>query len=113
MNERASYAHGSRAARVKARSVRVAGPLLLALALAACAHTPPEACRTEFRSYPKPVFIGVPDRYTRPLEVPELPADLDNRDLETDIQALETVIDQAQSDRAELRKIDQRRRSEP
>lgn len=91
------------------KRARAAIALALCTALAACATTAPDACRTEWRSYPRPVFIPIPERYIQPLQVPPLPADLANRDLEADIQALESVIDQAQDDRAELRRLNKRR----
>lgn len=109
MNKRPSYVKKNQPARGSTLFFRVAAPFF-ALILAACASSPePRYCRTEYRSYPRPVFIGVPERYIEPLQAPELPEDIDNRALEGDQQALETLLDQCQSDRAELRRLNQQR----
>lgn len=113
MNNPASL-HGIALARGNGRSMCAHGPLLaavLGLALAGCA-TGPEACitRSEIQRVPKPVFIDIPEEFIEPLAVQPIPADLTNRDLEVDVRGLEDVLDKAQTDRAELRRIQRERK---
>lgn len=114
MDNRAASLHGIAAARGNTRCVQARGPVLacvLALVLAGCASGP-QVCttRTEIQRVPTPVFIDIPAEFVVPLDVPALPDDLTNRDLEADIRALEDVIDEASADRADLLRIQQQRR---
>ena len=115
----ATSLHRIAAARGKARSTQARGPVfallvvVLAALLAGCASGP-EVCltRTEIRRVPQPVFIDLPPRFIEPLEIPALEPPLDNQALEADTQALEDVIDRANSDRAEIRRAQQQRKEQ-
>lgn len=113
MIRRATSLHGMPPARGKARSVRVAGPLLMlilaGLVLAGCASCPPGPTRTEILEVDRPVWLPIPQRYILPLDIPALPADPTNEDLERDGSQLEDLLDQAQADRASLRDLNRQR----
>lgn len=114
MSDAAVSLHGIAPVRGKARSVRVQRPVLALLAtmlIAGCA-TGPETCttRTEIQRFPQPVFIDLPQRFIEPLEIPALQPPLNNEAVESDTQALEDVIDRANADRAELKRLQEQRK---
>ncbi len=113
-NNRATSLHRIAAARGNTRFMRVAGPVFAGLGalvlLAACATTQPCTSRTEIRRVSVPVFIDLPAEFTEPLDVPEMPDDLSNRDLEADNAALGSIIDRCQDHRAEIWRRQQQRR---
>jgi len=113
MGNRATSLREMAFARGRARFTQARGPLfasILAVALSGCAASP-KTCptRTEIQRVEVPVFIDLPGSLIEPLPIPPLPAGISNRDLEADTRALEDVIDRAQADRAEIRRIQRRR----
>jgi len=103
MNKGRAYANSETVCGGRYRRFRAAALLILAVLAVGCAT--PRVCttRTEIQRIPNPVHIPVPDEFIEPLTIPGLPANLSNRDLEADIDALEDVIDRCQYDRSQIR----------
>ena len=97
------YAQSEPLCGARCRRFQAAALLILAAVVVGCAS--PRVCttRTEIQRIPNPIIIPVPDEFVEPLPIAELPANLSNRDLEADIDALEDVIDRCQYDREQIR----------